>query len=403
MARIDITRENEAEYGVPGDDAGRQQFYANLPGTGQASKKGGWNWIHTGSGWAVTDDAADTPGPGGGAAPPPAPPAPGEGPTTPPGTPQRPSAMPPAPPPAQTPAPQIPMGPTGGQGSTARPMNPMERPVGTPGRVTGPGLIDASQPTPTGDPLDDAFRQQLLTLLSQDPSNVSLTDADIAPQQRAAQAAIERAALKNRAGLMERASAEGIADSEATRAAGRQIETQAGQAIGQNDAALLQQSMTARREQLNQALQIANARGMQQQANDLQRQIANLDAQLQTRGQDISREGLQLQRDLATLDTNSKQYLADLDAQLRREGYSTQERLAQLDAEVRRLGIDTQGNIGNLEIALRRELGIGELNLGLLQALMQNQQAGNRLGFDIGAWQSTLNRDALLAALSGGG
>jgi hypothetical protein len=130
--------------------------------------------------------------------------------------------------------------------------------------------------------------------------------------------------------------------------------------------------------------------------------VDNLDAQIQTRGQDISREGLEVQKQLATLDTNTKQYLADLDAKLRREGYGTQERLAQLDAEVRKLGIDTQGNIGNLEIALRRELGIGELNLGLLQALMQNQQAGNRLGFDIGQWQSILNKDALMGALGGG-
>jgi hypothetical protein len=336
------------------------------------------------------------PGAGGGTNQPQAP-GPGQGPTTPPGEPQRPSAMPPSPPPAATPAPQIPLGVPGQQ--------PAPTSSGTPGRVTAPGLIDASQPAGTQgvrDPLDDAFRQQLLTLLSRNPDQVSLTDADIAPQQRAAQAAIERAALKNRAGLMEGASAQGIADTEATRAAGRQIETQAGQAIGANDAALLTQSMQARREQLNQAMQIANARGMQREANDLARQVANLDAQIQTRGQDISREGLEVQKQLATLDTNTKQYLADLDAKLRREGYGTQERLAQLDAEVRKLGIDTQGNIGNLEIALRRELGIGELNLGLLQALMQNQQAGNRLGFDIGQWQSILNKDALMGALGGG-
>lgn len=350
----------------------------------------------------------NTPGIGGNpnAAPPPAP---GEGPTTAPGEPQRPSAMPPSPPPAATPAPQIPMGPTGQTPSTiGRAQAPGLQPQvpGTPGRVTAPGLIDASQQTvPTtdgpaaGDPIDDAFRTALLEALSRDPSNVSLTDADIAPQQRAAQAAVERSALKNRAGLMEGASAQGIADTEATRAAGRQIETQAGQQIGQNDAALLQQSMTARREQLKGAMDIANARGMQQQANDLQRQIANLDARLQTRGQDISREGLEVQKQLATLDANTKQYLADLDGRLRQQGYSTQERLAQLDAEVRRYGIDTQGRIGSGEIDLRRELGIGELNLGLLQTLLQNQQVGNRLGFDIGAFQAGLNKDAILPFL----
>jgi hypothetical protein len=356
----------------------------------------GQQWVPKNHPLAAQQPEQSTPGAGGTNQP--QAPGPGQGPTTPPGEPQRPSAMPPSPPPAATPAPQIPMGATG---QRPTPMEQQPQAPGTPGRVTAPGLIDANAPaTAQGtDPMDDAFRSALMEMLSRDPNNVSLTDADIAPQQRAAQGAIERAALKNRAGLMERASAEGIADSEAVRAQGRSIEQQAGRDIASSDAALLTQSMTARREQLNQALQIANARGMQQQANDLQRQIANLDAQLQTRGQDISREGLQLQRDLAGLDTNTKQYLADLDAKLRREGYSTQERLAQLDAKVRELGINTQGNIGNLEIALRRELGIGELNLGLLSALMQNQQFNNSLGVDVGKWQSILNKDALLAAL----
>jgi hypothetical protein len=367
--------------------------------------QGGGHW--TGQQWVpknhpLAGAAPDgTPAPGAGGTPAPAPPAPGAGPTTAPGEPQRPSAMPPSPPPAATPAPQIPLG-VPGQSPTTSPTTTPGIP-GQNGRVTAPGLIDASQQTvPTADPLDDAFRSQLLTLLSRNPDQVSLTDADVAPQSQAFRAAQERAALKNRAGLMERASTEGIADSEAVRAQGRAIEQQAGQAIGANDAALLTQSMQARREQLNQAMQIANARGMQREANDLARQIANLDAQIQTRGQDISREGLEVQKQLATLDTNTKQYLADLDAKLRREGYGTQERLAQLDAEVRKLGINTQGNIGNLEIALRRELGIGELNLGLLQALMQNQQFNNSLGFDIGKWQSVLNKDALLGALGGG-
>jgi hypothetical protein len=400
MAVERIDHRTYAPQGATWDDAQRADFFGKVQKGQAVDGRQGFTWQHDGSGWTQSDEGAPAGTPGAGSAPPPAPPAAGEGPTTPPGEPQRPSAMPPSPPPAQTPAPSIPLGPTGQPQASTSPTTQPGVP-GQNGRVTAPGLIDASQQTvPTvDDPIDAAFRQELLELLGRDPDNVSLTDADIAPQQRASQAAIERAALKNRAGLMERASAEGMADSEGVRAQGRAIESQAGRDIASSDAALLTQSMTARREQLNQALQIANARGMQQQANDLQRQIANLDAQLQTRGQDISREGLQLQRDLAGLDTNTKQYLADLDAKLRREGYGTQERLAQLDAEVRKLGINTQGNIGNLEIALRRELGIGELNLGLLQALLQNQQFNNGLGVDIGKWQSILNKDSLLAAL----
>lgn len=333
------------------------------------------------------------------------PPAAGEGPTTPPGEPQRPSAMPPAPPPANTPAPQIPLGVPGvPQGGALGPMTPPTIGTPGPGRHTGPGLIDASQQTvpTTDDPIDASFRAALLQMLQQDPNAASVTDADIAPQATAFRGAAERGALKSRAEMMERASAEGISDTEPTRAAARGIGERADQAIGANDASLIGQKLESRRTQLNQAIQVANARGMQREANDLQRQLANLDAELKTRGIDVTREGYQVQRDLASLDTNTKQYLADLDAKLRQQGYGTQERLAAMDAEVRKLGITSQENIGQLEIALRRELGIGELNLGYLQALMQNQQAGNRLGFDIGAWQSSMNKDALLAALMGG-
>lgn len=370
--------------------------------------QGGGHW--TGAQWVpknhplAQQQPGQTPGTGSNPNAPP-PPAAGEGPTTAPGVPQRPSAMPPSPPPANTPAPQIALGVPG---QTPNTIGQTTAVPGPRGRVTAPGLIDASQQTVptvdgTGDPIDAAYRSALLELLSQNPNEASITDADIAPQARAQRAAIERSAMKNRAGLMERASAEGIADTEATRAAGRAIESEAGQAIGAGDAALIGQKLESRRAQLQSALQIASARGMQREANDLQRQLANLDAELKTRGIDVTREGYQVQRDLAALDTNTKQYLADLDAQLRQQGYGTQERLAAMDAEVRKLGITSQENIGQLEIALRRELGIGELNLGYLQTLLSNNQANNRLGFDIGQWQSTLNRDALLAALQGGG
>jgi len=401
MARESINGRTYTPQGQVWDDAARDKFFAGLQQGQAVEGREGWRYEHTGSGWSMTNDPA-APAPG---SPPPTPgivpPVPGQGPTTPPGEPQRPSAIPPSPPPATQPAPQIPLGPT--TGVTDRPTPPTPTPTNPDvmtqsGPHTGPGLIDASRTT-SADPIDTAFRSALLEILQRDPTQVSVNDPALAPQSRAFRASAERGALRSRAELMERASAEGVADSEATRAAARAASERADQAIGAHDAALVGEEMTARRDQLNTMLQIANARGMQQEANDLSRQIANLDAQLKTRAlgaQDA------LSRDLATLDVNSKQYLADLDAKLRREGYGTQERLAQLDAEVRRLGINTQGNIGSLEIALRRELGIGELNLGLLSTLLQNNQVNNRLGFDIGQWASVLNKDALLGALSGG-
>lgn len=409
MAREALDHRTYTPQGQTWDDAQRSQFFGKLQSGQAVEGRDGWRYEHAGGGWSMTNDpVSGTPGSPGAA--PPAQPGPGEPPTTAPGVPQRPSPAPNQSPLPPSPAPQIPLGSTGQQGwmgGAMRPTGPgaqIERPIGAPGRVTGPGLIDASQAGPQGqgDPLQAQVRTALMGMLGQNVNAASLTDPDIAPQQRAFQAATERSALKNRAGLMEQASAEGIADSEAIRAAGRQIETAAGQAIGANDAALIGEKLKGRREQLAQAVQVASAMGLAQEANDLQRQLANLDAQIQTRGQDISREGMQLSRDLANLESRDKQYLADLDADLRRQGYGLQERLAMMDAELRRLGINTQGNLGGLELALRRELGIGELNLGLLQTMLQNQQVGNRLGFDIGQWQSILNRDALLAAMGGG-
>jgi hypothetical protein len=400
MARETLDHRTYTPQGQTWDDAQRGQFFDKLQQGQAVDGRQGWRYEHTGGGWSMTDDPAGAaPGSPGGALPP-SPPAAGEGPTTPPGTPQRPSALPPSPPPT-TQAPQIPLGTTAQPPAwTGGAMAPPA--TGTPpGRVTAPGLLDASRESTTGN-VNAAFRSKLLQLLEQDPTQVSMTDTAIAPQSAAFRAAAERSALKNRAGLMERASAEGVADSEATRAAGRAIEQQTGQAIGANDAALVGQEIQARRGLMQQALDMANQMGMQQEANDLQRQIANLDAVLKTRGLDLSQSAQTLERDLATLDVNAKQYLADLDAQLRREGYSTQERLAQLDAKLREMGITTQHSLGTLELALRDKLGTGELNLGFLSTLLQNQQANNKLGFDIGQWESILNRDALLAAMGGG-
>ena len=383
MAETYVDHRTYAPQGQSWDDAKRQQYFNSLQSGSAVDGSPGRTWQHKqgaqGLGWYQTDNASSPEQPGATSSTPST--------TAPSGIPAGGTALPPSPP-----APQIPLG------STTQPGQMPPAASGAPGQpVSSTPLVDASATNPT----NDAYRQALLRMLSINPNDVSLTDADIAPQQRAAEAAIQRQALQDRAGLMERASAQGVGDSAATEAAGQAIGQQAARDIGGKNADLLGQKMQQRREQLQVAMQQALQLGMQQEANDLQRQIANLDAQFKQQGMNVSREQLQLQRDLGNLDAQSKQSLAQLDAQLRREGYGLQERLAQMDAELRRLGINTQGNLGTLELALRRELGIGELNLGLLQAMLQNQQFNNNLGFDIGQWQSILNRDAVLAGLGG--
>lgn len=78
-----------------------------------------------------------------------------------------------------------------------------------------------------------------------------------------------------------------------------------------------------------------------------------------------------------------------------------QERLAQLDAQLRREGLSVQSQLGQGDLNLRGELGRGGLNLGLLQALLGNQQFGQNLGAQLGMFGANLNQDALMRLLGG--
>jgi hypothetical protein len=271
----------------------------------------------------------------------------------------------------------------------------------TPDGVYHFNMGDPTQPAAGSQGAMDAqVRQRLLEILGTDTNNVSTQDADLAPQSRAFNAQVDREAAAQRAQMLEQANAEGTSSSGATQAGLSNLGSQAAVAKGANDASLIGQKQQQRIQQLQNAIQVASSLGMNQQANDLQRQLANLQAQVTQRGQDVTQAGQQIQVGLANLDTSSKLYLADLNAKLQREGYSTQERLAQLDAEVRKMGIQTQGDLGQLDIALRSQLGMGQLNLGLLSTLLSNNQANNQLGLSIAQIQALLNQNAVTA---GGG
>jgi hypothetical protein len=288
--------------------------------------------------------------------------------------------------------PSIPLGPTNGGSS------PVSQSLGTttPDGVYHFNMSDPTQPVAGSQGAMDAqVRARLLDLLGTDTNNISTTDADVAPQSRAFNAQVDREAQAQRAQALEEANVEGTSNSGATVNRLSALGMQAAQTKGANDANLIGQKQQQRIQQLQNAIQVASSLGMTQQANDLQRQLANLQAQVTMRGQDVTQAGQQIQVGLANLDTSSKLYLGQLNAQLQREGYSTQERLAALDAEVRKLGINTQGDLGQLDIALRQQLGVGQLNLGLLQTLLSNNQANNQLGLSAAQIQALLNQNAV--------
>lgn len=251
-------------------------------------------------------------------------------------------------------------GGNGGGGGTSTYQPEPYIPLGSP---TQPQ--EGQPPQTPSQQLQAMVREQLMGMLGQDVNQASITDPDLAPQARAFQSAIDRATAAQRRQLVHQASREGWADSGGFDERAAALAQQGAQTIGAFQADLVGQKLQQRRDQLQTALAAAMQLGLTEEAQDLQRQLANLDAMLQ------------------------------------REGYSLQERLGNLDAELRRLGITTQSELGRRDIDVRRELGIGGLNLGLLQTLLDNQQFNDRLGFDIGALAAGLNRDALLAGLRG--
>jgi hypothetical protein len=163
----------------------------------------------------------------------------------------------------------------------------------------------------------------------------------------------------------------------------------------------------------------------------LQKQLADVDAEI--RRASLAQQGSQFEKSLALdsrrLDEASKQWgqqfglegqkLAETMRQfdtttaagrdaLKQQMEMFKQQMAQqgkqfdVDAELKRLGIQSQADLGRGDLDLRRFLGEGNLNLGLLSALFQNDQFGKGLGADLGKFNASRNDNylqALLAAL----
>ena len=292
------------------------------------------------------------------------------------------------------------------------------------------------------DPMLATVREQLLALMARANGTPSLNDPTVKPAAEVYTAAPERARRGLHAGDGEARPARGAGPSGAADSANRQSYETMGQNIGEFNAKLLTDEQTARRSDLKSALEMANTLGMFKEQTALQRDLASLDtqtkvnlanlnAQLTTAGlnvqerlgimdaelkkyginlqgdqallqtilkNDFDYAQLKVQGDVANLDANVKLQLKKMDGDLQKQGYGLQERLALLDAEVRKYGINTQGDLGKLDVALRKELGIGQLNLGLLNALLGNQQFNDKLGWDMASWAANQNANIVTGA-----
>lgn len=88
-------------------------------------------------------------------------------------------------------------------------------------------------------------------------------------------------------------------------------------------------------------------------------------------------------------------------AGLANESQRLQERLANLDANFRQQGLNLQGELGRGDLDLRRYLGRGQLGLGYLNAMLSDRQANNALGFNYADLQNRMNQGWLQQLLGG--
>ena len=211
--------------------------------------------------------------------------------------------------------------------------------------LTNPATVGAQPAQGHPATVAGAFQQALLNRLS--PAPVNAQNPEIAPAITANQLAEQRAEERARRSLAEMAAREGWSDS------------------GAFDSQLL---------------------GLMQ--NRAQREGA-------FEGSLVQGLGDRQARDLMTSLAMGGQLLSDQDRlALQRYGIDT-------DAALRREGLGAQTSLGGRELDIRDRLGSGQLNLGLLGALLQNEQVGQNLGANLGMFSAGLNQNALLSLLGG--
>jgi hypothetical protein len=83
------------------------------------------------------------------------------------------------------------------------------------------------------------------------------------------------------------------------------------------------------------------------------------------------------------------------------DAQALQRYIADQGNQTSRMGIESQTALGRGDLGLRGELGRGQLNLGLLQALMGNEQFGQSEAGTNARFGAGLNQQALLSMLGG--
>lgn len=208
--------------------------------------------------------------------------------------------------------------------------------------IQAPATVGATPAQGSQSSVAGAFQQALVNRLA--PTPVSAQSPEIAPAIAAQRGSEQRSLEQGRAQLAEQAAAQGLdPNAFGSQLRGLQAESaqRSGQFAGQATLGLAQQ----RAQELTSALALGGQMMSEQDRMAISRELAELQAQLQ------------------------------------------------------REGVAAQTGLGRSDLALRDKLGSGQLNLGLLGTLLNNEQFGQNLGATLGMFGANQNQQAMLRLL----
>ena len=213
------------------------------------------------------------------------------------------------------------------------------------------------------DPMRTASQDALLKLLGQLQQPVSLDDPNLRTAADVFRSSQQRSSERQRQALAERMFAEGTATGGGLTTGALGIEADAGNRVAAFESDLVLNEMKDRRNQLMQAISMAEQAGQFSVAQQMQRELALLDLGLR-------------------------------------------ERLGMGDLGLRGQALNLQGLLGQGDLALRRDALGQQGQLARLQSLMQlyglglnNDQFNSKLGFDYNQLLALMNRWATEAFL----
>ena len=236
-------------------------------------------------------------------------------------------------------------------------------------------LLGPNAPTSVS-PAQQAAQEALMRLLANAQTAQTISDPKLAPVSDAYRLQRQRGLERERRSLAERHAATGTRGGGGFNVDVNSALQGANRDTALFDANLVKDANDAQRQQLVQAI------GMAQQAGDAQ-----------------------AERDL-------RQKLALVDASLRQQQINVGQQLGQSDLELRRLlgfgGLDLNRELGRGDLDLRNRtlsqqgaLGRGDLGLRLLGTLLQNDQFNSSLGLNAAQMQALLNQNAIAQLLGG--